>query len=234
MNNQFNNQGTNPQMNYQQPQQVNPQMGQPVNQFGGYTPPVQPSVTPPVVSEKKKQLHMISMIVGVVCAIVAIFSMNYILNCSVLDIPLIQLVAGDDYDEMKEQLEDMQDQTDDLSDEEIEEFEDEADISFEEAAAFVRTPSINGAIKFAEYDVMDIDDETVDVFNVVRTVVVLYGWFIAIMMLLGAFLKTRVFTVIGIVVSLPFYFFLAGFLLLLVQLAACVAHIVVLTNAKKA
>lgn len=247
MNNQFPNQPVNPQMNQQAgpqtAQQANPQMNPQVGQWANpqvnrpYVPPVTPvtpPITPPSDPAKKKQLNMISVIIGVVCTLMIIFATNNVINGSIFNIPIMQLIVGDEMDEMKDEFDEYLDDLEDLSDDEIDEFEDESGMSIKEAEKFLKAPSISATAKFSKIDEVGMDDESIALLSGIQIFVILYGGIIALLMFLGAVLKNRALSIVSTVISFLFHLALSGILFFILQVAFCVAHVVVLTKAKKA
>ena len=247
MNNQFPNQPVNPQMNQQAgpqtAQQANPQMNPQVGQWANpqvnrpYVPPVTPvtpPITPPSDPAKKKQLNMISVIIGVVCTLMIIFATNNVINGSIFNIPIMQLIVGDEMDEMKDEFDEYLDDLEDLSDDEIDEFEDESGMSIKEAEKFLKAPSISATAKFIKIDEVGMDDESIALLSGIQIFVILYGGIIALLMFLGAVLKNRALSIVSTVISFLFHLALSGILFFILQVAFCVAHVVVLTKAKKA
>ncbi len=202
-----------------------------------YVPPVTPGVppmAPPSDPAKKKQLNMISVIVGIVCTLMIVFATNNVINGSIFNIPIMQLVVGDEMDEMQDEFEEYIDELDDLTDDEIDDFEDESGMTIKEAKKFLKAPSIGATAKFAKLDEVDMDDETMAVLSGVQIFVIVYGGIIALLMFLGAVLKNRALPIISTVISFLFHLALSGILFFVLQVVFCVVQVVLLTKAKKA
>ncbi len=203
-------------------------MNQETNQFN-YQSDIMQSGT-----AKKQQLRLISVVIGIVCTLMILFSISDVINCSIFDIPVLQLAAGDDMEEMEDEWEDAMDQLDDFSDDEIEEFEEEYDIKFKSVEKFIRKPSMGKALKFAKIDEIGMDDDVIEILSVANIVVYIYGGIIALLMLLAALCKNRALSIISTIVSILFHIALSGMIFFVIQLVLTIAHVTVLTMAKKA
>lgn len=185
-------------------------------------------------SSQKKHLTLISVIVGIICTLLVLLGMNTVINGSFFELPILEMIADEDeIDSMNEQIAEYADEVADASDEEKEVFEDVTGMSIEKAEKFMKTPSLNAFIKFAQIEEFGIDDEDVEVFTTIRVAVIVYALVIALFSLLGALLKKKAFTIIALIISLPFFVFLVGILHMILFTILCIVHVVLLSMAKK-
>lgn len=185
-------------------------------------------------SSQKKHLTLISVIVGIICTLLVLLGMNTVINGSFFELPILEMIADEDeIDSMNEQIAEYADEVADASDEEKEVFEDVTGMSIEKAEKFMKTPSLNAFIKFAQIEEFGIDDEDVEVFTTIRVAVIVYALVIALFSLLGALLKKKAFTIIALIISLPFFIFLVGILHMILFTILCIVHVVLLSMAKK-
>ena len=186
-----------------------------------------------------------SIIVGLLCFLIAISGILISTNSSVLNLPVMKLALDDEIeDQFNEMIEEIEDELDNADDDEIEEFEDETGIKIEKFVKLFSKPSLNNYIKLVNIleDVdgdkfgtgdFDADAEDVKIFGIIRTVIVVYGLFVALLSLLGALLKKRVFSVLAIIFSLLYFFALVSVVMGIIFIVFSVAHIVILTKDRK-
>ncbi|MBQ2696132.1 MAG: hypothetical protein IJF61_02390 [Clostridia bacterium] len=177
-----------------------------------------------------------SFIVGIICVLITVISVFSVINGSFFKIPIFGMVMGETkMDEIQASMDRYLEEFEDVSDEEIEEFENETGVGYKKLKKMVTSPSLNGLIDTgSKLEDFDIDSEAVDMLKIVRAVLVVYGIIIGLFSLLGAFLKKKVFDIIAMIISIPFYVFLVGWLALLVFIVASIAHMVLFSKEKKA
>ena len=174
----------------------------------------------------------ISLILGVVCVLITVIGIFSALNRSIFEIPFLSWTIGEQDEEFLDEFKDI---VDDASDEEIDEFEDRTGVDFEVIEEFAESPSLNKVIYIIglmEED--DIDEESLMIIKTVRTVIIVYGIIIALLSLLGTVFKKKVFAIIALIISLPFYILVVGWFGLILFVAACIAFCVFLSKEKKA
>ncbi len=186
-----------------------------------------------------------SVIVGLLCFLIAISGILISTNSSVLNLPVMKLALDDEAeDQFNEMIEEIEDELDNADDDEIEEFEDETGIKIEKFVKLFSKPSLNNYIKLVNIleDVdgdkfgagdFDADAEEVKIFGIIRTVIVVYGLFVALLSLLGALLKKRVFSVLAIIFSLLYFFALVSVVMGIIFIVFSVVHIAILTKDRK-
>ncbi len=186
-------------------------------------------------SPRKKTFVLISVIIGLVCTLVVLLGMWSIIDGSVLDIPLVRMIApADELEVAKEGLEEYIDRYEDLSDSYIEEFEDEYDMDMDKVIRFYEKPSLNGFIAFANLPELDMPEDALMALNVVRVIVVVYSLIIAVFTLLAAVLRKKAFSIVALCVGLLFFALLANVVWTIFFLLLCVAHIVFISMANNA
>ncbi len=187
------------------------------------------------VSEKAKKLSLISIIAGLLCVVLVIASIFSVIAGSVFKIPILTMAVGEaEIANTEVQLATAADELLTADADEKAEFESITGIPAEKAAKELRSPSLNTLIKYSMIEEMDMTDDDIDMFKVTRMVIIIYAAVIAFFALLGALLKCRPLTIIAMVISLPYFVFLAGVLFLVVFFALSIANVVLVTKAKKA
>jgi len=178
----------------------------------------------------------ISLIVGLVCVIITVISVFSVVNSSFFKIPVFDMVLGEEkMDEIRDSMDEYLEKLENVTDEEIEEFEEETGVSYKKVEKMVKTPSLNRLIDVGgKLEDFDIDSESVDLLETVRTVLIVYGVIIALFSLLGALCKKKALSIIGLIISIPFYIFFVGWLGFIVFTVASIAHVVLLSKEKKA
>ncbi len=187
-----------------------------------------------------------SVIIGLLCFVIAISGIFISTNSSLLELPVMKLAldegAADEFDEMIEEIEDELDEADE---DEIEEFEEETGVKIKKFVKLLSKPSLNNFNKLInimenvsddKFGMGDFDEdaEAIKIIRVIRTVIIVYGLFVALLSLLGALLKKRVFSVLAIIFSLLYFFALVGAVMGIIFIVLSIYHIVVLTQARKA
>lgn len=187
------------------------------------------------VSEKAKTLSIISIIVGLLCVVLVIASIFSVIAGSMFKIPILTMAVGEaEIASTEAQLATAADELLTADADEKAEFKSITGISAEKAAKELRSPSLNTLIKYSMIEEMDMTDDDIDMFKVTRMVIIIYAAVIAFFALLGALLKCRPLTIIAMVISLPYFIFLAGVLFLVAFFALSIANVVLVTKAKKA
>ncbi len=187
------------------------------------------------VSEKAKKLSLISIIVGLLCVVIVIASIFSVIAGSMFKIPILTMAVGEaEIASTEAQLATAADELLTADADKKAEFESITGIPAEKAAKELRSPSLNTLIKYSMIEEMDMTDDDIDMFEATRMVIIIYAAVIAFFALLGALLKCRPLTIIAMVISLPYFIFLAGVLLLVAFFALGISNVVLVTKAKKA
>lgn len=171
-------------------------------------------------------------IVGFICVAITLFSIISVRNTDFYKIPLFEMVLKESQvDEMEEALDKLEEAIDDATDEEIEELEDESGMTIKEYKKLIENPSLARVAKMGKK--VDQFNDSVEIVNTFNIVITIYGVIIMLMSLLAALGRSRALSIISIVVSLPFYIFLAGIVWLILFVVATIAHVVFLTKEKE-
>ena len=186
-------------------------------------------------NEKAKTLSLISIIAGLLCVVLVIASIFSVIAGSMFKIPILTMAVGEaEIASTEAQLATAADELLTADADKKAEFESITGIPAEKAAKELRSPSLNTLIKYSMVEEMDMTDDDIDMFKVTRMVIIIYAAVIAFFALLGALLKCRPLTIIAMVISLPYFIFLAGVLFLVAFFALGIANVVLVTMAKKA
>ncbi len=181
-----------------------------------------------------KSKSLVALIVGLLCIGITVFGMFKAINGSVFKMPIVKLVADEaELEEINDELEDAIEELEDASDDEIEEFEEKEGISFKEAKAFIKTPSLGRFIKIA--DKADFGDEDVAVaFKIIRIFIIICALVVILFSALGVFLKKKVFPILAMVFSLGFYLVFVGVIWLILFIALSIVHMVLFSKENEA
>lgn len=185
--------------------------------------------------KKAKSLSLVSIIVGLLCVVLVVASIFSVIAGSMFNIPILKMAVGEaEITNTETMLNDLANDIIQADTDKKAEFETITGISADKAAKELRSPSLNTLIKYSMVEELEVTADVVSLFKTVRLVIIVYAAVIAFFALLGALLKCRPLTIVAMVISLPYFIFLAGALFLIVFFALSIAHVVLVTKAKKA
>lgn len=178
----------------------------------------------------------ISLVVGLICVAITVASVFVTLNRNFLKIPVFAMVMGEDkIDESMDEFDQYYEDFDEFTDEELEAFEEETGLTVEKVEDFFENPSLNNLIEVASrLEDLSVDSETIEMFKVVRTVLVVYGAVIALFSLMGALFRKKALTIIALIISIIFYIFIVGWLAFVLFAVASIVHIALIPKKEKA
>lgn len=179
---------------------------------------------------------IVSVIVGLVCVAITAISAYSAISRSFFDIPVFDMLLGEEeMDQTREEIDQYLEDIEDLSDEEIEAFEDETGVKYNRVMNLLENPSINNLIDVGgKLEDFGVDDEAIDLFKTIRTVLVVYGVVIAFFSLMGALFRKKALTILALIIAIPFYIFIVGWLMFALFAVASIVHVVLVSKEKKA
>lgn len=182
-------------------------------------------------SKKTKDMVLVQMGLAILCIILAIVSIFTSLNTAIYDIPVFELVMGDEMDEFEEIFDEARDEFEDMNDDRKDDILDEAKMTEKEMTALLRKPTLSKITKLS-YVILD-DTDAIAAITVFNGIIIAYGIFIAIFEVLALLLKHPACAIVAVVVSLLYFFLFAGALMFVLFLVANVSQIIAYTMANK-
>lgn len=104
----------------------------------------------------------------------------------------------------------------------------------------IEKPSINSIIKLGDkiadlgIEEFELEDDVLGMIKVIRAVMVIYGLVIALFSLIGALAKKKGFSIFALIISIPFYILIVGWVAFILFIVASIAHIAMVSKEKKA
>lgn len=160
-------------------------------------------------------LHKIALGIGAVCLIVSFLAVNAPINGNFFDIPVFEMfMSEEEYEDFTDDYDDMMDHLDDATREEKREIEDRTGMDYDDFVEYMEDLSLRKMIKLvdalSDVEGFETDQESLEIVNIVMTVIYIYGGIILLFTLLSVLNGSGAGAITIYIIALPFFILLSG------------------------
>lgn len=190
-----------------------------------------------LLKSKHKIKLILSWLLGALCALIIFLGMNSAINGFFLDIPIVKMIVGEGaVDTVKREIakvvdytgDDIEDYIDEIDEDKLEEAEEELGITVDEVLDMLENPSIGNMSKIPA-TAFGMSNP----FGAIKTIITVCAVILLLLTLLSTYFFKTGLLVFNLIISLPFYIFIAGTMWLVLALVLNIALAVILSECNK-